>query len=72
MNLDTNILLDELPDEHPLWCVNEQIKGLLEGDGATEDHESVLAFLSETGLPIGTAVRVHRAIVCAEVTRPTP
>ena len=53
----------ELDDDHPLWLVNEQIKGLLEGLGASEDHEDVLAFLRGTGLPEGTANRVHRAIV---------
>lgn len=57
---------DELDDDHPLWLVNEQIKGLIEGDGATEDHENVLSFLRATGLPEGTVVRVHKAIVCAE------
>ena len=54
---------DELDDDHPLWLVNEQIKGLLEGLGAGEDHEDVLAFLRNTGLPEGTVNRVHRAIV---------
>ena len=53
----------ELDDDHPLWLVNEQIKGLLEGCGASEDHEDVLAFLRSTGLPEGTVNRVHRAIV---------
>ena len=53
----------ELDDDHPLWLVNEQIKGLLEGLGAGEDHEDVLAFLRNTGLPEGTVNRVHRAIV---------
>jgi hypothetical protein len=54
-------------DDHPLWLVNEQIKGLLIGDGAPEDHESVLAFLfARTGLPEGTVRRMHKAIACAE------
>ena len=57
---------DELDDDHPLWLVNEQIKGLLEGDGAGEDHEDVLVFLRNTGLPEGTVTRMHRALVCAE------
>jgi hypothetical protein len=60
---------DELDDDHPLWLVNEQIKGLLEGDGADEDHRDVLAFLLATGLPEGTVKRVHQALVCAEVGR---
>lgn len=57
---------DTLPDDHELWLVNEQIKGLLEGDGAGEDHDSVLRFFRATGLPEGTVARIHRAIVCAE------
>lgn len=57
---------DELDDDHPLWLINAQIKGLLEGDGASEDHEDVLAFLRNTGLPEGTVTRMHRALVGAE------
>lgn len=57
---------DELDDDHPLWLVNEQIKGLLEGVGASEDHESVKAFLLGTGLPAGTVDRVHRSVVFGE------
>lgn len=54
---------DTLDDDHPLWLVNEQIKGLLEGDGASEDHDAVIAFLRNTGLPEGTVKRMHEAIV---------
>jgi len=61
---------DELPDEHPLWCVNEQIKGLLEGCGASEDHENVMLFLRGIGLPDGTVKRIHKALVCGEVILP--
>lgn len=61
--------VDLLDDDHPLWLVNEQIKGLLEGDGAPEDHEDVLGFLRSTGLPEGTVGRIHKAIVCAEVQK---
>lgn len=57
---------DELDDDHPLWLVNAQIDGLLEGLGASEDHENVLKFLRGTGLPEGMVARVHRAIVNAE------
>ena len=60
---------DNLNDDHPLWCVNEQIKGLLEGSGATEDHESVLSFLRSTGLPIGTVRRMHAALVGSELEK---
>lgn len=59
-------MTDELDDSHPLWLVNEQIKGLLEGEGAGEDHEAVLAFLAGTGLPPVTVNRIHSALVCAE------
>lgn len=55
--------VDELDDDHPLWCVNEQIKGLLEGIGSTEDHENVITFLQSTGLPSGTVKRIHEAII---------
>jgi hypothetical protein len=64
---------DELPDEHPLWCVNSQINGLIEGEGASEDHDNVIRFFLATGLPAGTVARIHRAIVCAEnKERPAP
>ena len=58
-------MITELDDDDPLWLVNEQIKGLLEGDGADEDHQSVLKFLRDTGLPEDTITRMHRALVCA-------
>lgn len=55
---------DILDDDDPLWLINEQVKGLLEGDGADEDHQDVVAFLRRTtGLPDGTIQRMHRAIV---------
>lgn len=56
-------MIDVLDDEHPLWLINEQIKGLLGGDGAGEDHEDVLTFLRATGLPEGTIGRMHKALV---------
>lgn len=59
--------VDELDEGSPLWLVNEQIKGLLEGDGASEDHEDVIKFFRATGLPRTTVDRIHKAIVCAEV-----
>lgn len=55
--------LEEDDEEHPLWGINEQIKGLLEGVGASEDHEDVIRFLLNTGLPRSTVDRVHKAIV---------
>jgi NTP pyrophosphatase (non-canonical NTP hydrolase) len=57
---------DCLEEDSPLWCVNEQIKDMLEGGASSEDHRSVIEFLRSTGLPEGTAARVHLAIVCAE------
>lgn len=55
---------NEFDDEdHPLWCINTQIQGLLEGFGANEDHDAVIAFLTATGLPPGTVKRMHAAIV---------
>lgn len=65
-------MVDELDDDHPLWLVNAQIEGLLEGFGANEDHENVLAFFRLTGLPESTVKRMHKAIVCAERGRATP
>ena len=62
-------IVTELDDDDPLWLVNEQIKGLLEGDGADEDHQDVLTFLRATGLPEDTINRMHKAIVCAEVKK---
>lgn len=56
----------ELDDDHPKWLVNAQITGLLEGDGAPEDHDNVKRFLLDAGLPAGTVDRTHRAIVNAE------
>ena len=57
---------NELDDDHPLWLINEQSKGLLEGDGSYEDHQDVIRFLAATGLPEGTVKRIHRALVCSE------
>lgn len=56
---------DSLPDDHPLWRVNEQIKGLLEGTGTSEDHIAVCMFLQSTGLPADTVARIHLAITAA-------
>ena len=53
----------ELDDDDSMWLVNEQIKGLLSGDGASEDHEDVIAWLRLTGLPDDTVARVYKAIV---------
>lgn len=57
---------DGLAEDHPLWLINSQITGLLEGDGATDDHTDVLEFLRKTGLPESTVTRIHTAICCAE------
>lgn len=55
--------IEALDDDHPLWLINAQIDGLLEGIGASEDHEDVLNFLRNTGLPEATVKRMHKAIV---------
>lgn len=60
--MSEKIEIDAIDEDSDLWLVNEQIKGLLEGDGASEDHESVRAFFLATGLPAGTVDRIHRAI----------
>jgi len=53
-------------DKDPLWLINTQIIGLMEGYGATEDNEDVLRFLTEkTGLPKVTVDHIHAAICCA-------
>lgn len=63
-------MVTELDEGSPLWLINEQIKGLLEGDGADEDHQDVLAFLRAAGLPEDTVTRMHRALACAEIGEP--
>ena len=58
---------DHTDDEDPLWLANECIKGLLEGCGATEDHEAVLSFLRGTGLPANTVRRMHHALIFGDI-----
>lgn len=55
-------LSSDLDEDSPMWLVNAQIDGLLEGEGASEDHENVIKFLRQAGLPGDTAKRVHLAI----------
>ncbi len=40
----------DLDDDHPLSLVNSQIDGLLQGQGASEDHEDVITFFLKTEL----------------------
>jgi len=54
-------------DDHPLWCVDAQIRGLMEGIGATEDLEAVKAFLRSTGLRESTAERMRDALCAASL-----
>lgn len=62
----------ELEEDDPLWLVNSQIEGLLEGIGASEDHEDVIRFLLASGLPRSTVDRIHKAIVWGDIkTLPT-
>ena len=58
---------NELDDDHPLCCINSQIDGLLQGQGASEDHEDVIAFFLKTGLPRSTVNRIHHAIVWGDM-----
>lgn len=58
---------DELDDNHPLCCINSKIDGLLQGQGASEDHEDVIAFFLKTGLPRSTVDRIHHAIVWGDM-----
>lgn len=55
--------MESLDEDSPLWLINEQIKGLLEGDGADEDHTDVQNWLRYVGLPDETVRRMHKAIV---------
>jgi hypothetical protein len=48
-------------------AIDAQIRGLLEGGGATEDLEAVKAFFRAAGLPESTAERVRNALCSAEV-----
>lgn len=57
----------DLDDDHPLSLVNSQIDGLLQGQGASEDHEDVIAFFLKTGLPRSTVDRIHQAIVWGDM-----
>lgn len=54
-------------DDHPPSLVNSQIDGLLQGQGASEDHEDVIAFFLKTGLPRSTVDRIHHAIVWGDM-----
>lgn len=60
----------ELDDDDPLRTVNDQIECLLEGIGASEDHEDVIRFLLNTGLPRSTVNRLHKAIVRGDIKTP--
>ena len=53
----------EIDDDDPLWLVANQIDGLLQGEGASEDHVNVVKFLKDTGLPQGLVERIHKAII---------
>lgn len=65
-NKNENPTPNEL-DDHPLSLVNSQIDGLLQGQGASEDHEDVIAFFLKTGLPRSTVDRIHHAIVWGDM-----
>lgn len=59
-------LTTELDDDNPLWCINAQINGFLDGIGATEDIRAITEFFKAAGLPNGTVDRILRALACAE------
>lgn len=63
----TNAAYVEAEEEREDTLVEAQIDGLLTGDGASEDHQDVIAFLRKAGLRQSIADRVHKAIVNAEV-----
>lgn len=46
--------------------IDAQIDGLLEGDGAGEDHQNVLNFFQAIGFTEKMASRIHHAIVNSE------
>lgn len=54
-------------EEHEHTLIESQIDGLLQGEGASEDHHDVLSFLATSGLCPELVNRVHLAIVNAEV-----
>lgn len=60
---------DDLDDDHPLWLVNAQIVGLLEGQGAGEDHENVVEFFLAIGLPRSRLPCECGRRCCAEVAK---
>lgn len=53
---------DGCDEDGPMWLVNAQIDGLMQGEGASEDHENVLKFLRETGLDESVVKRMHLAL----------
>lgn len=57
-------------DEDP-GLLNCQVADLLEGIGASEDHENVLAAWARAGLSPDVALRVHRAVVGYERATPS-
>lgn len=45
------------------WIVNACVDGLLEGEGTSEDHETVLKWLRKSGLTEEVTNKAHRALV---------
>lgn len=53
-------------EDTEMSLIESQIEGLLEGDGASEDHSDVKAWLAVSGLRESLVARVHRAICSFE------
>ena len=49
-----------MDDDDPLWLVDKRIQG------ASEDYEDVIAWLTATGLPPTTVKRMPRALCNSE------
>lgn len=54
--------LQTVADEDELLLIEHQLTGLLEGDGAGEDHEDVRKFFTDHGISAATAARLDEAI----------
>lgn len=53
-------------EDDEMTLIESQIDGLLEGEGAGEDHANVKSWIAGAGLRESLVCRVHRAISCFE------
>lgn len=58
---------DREVDEGRLWLINSQVEGLMDSDGAGEDHQDVLDFLQLVGLNESNTLALHEAMCCYRV-----